>query len=365
MSDPAAAQGLTEADKVDKYSYLLPGAPAGMEDKMASETPGSAAEAPEAESSPELSPADWPAPDAAAARDRARGCLLGLAIGDAIGAPVEFKPRDSFPPLTGMTGGGPFKLQPGQWTDDTTMALCLAESILQEGEVDQPDLMQRLGRWLTAGENSVTGTCFDIGATTRAAIERFLAGGSAAAGSADPASAGNGSLTRLAPVAIAFRHDRSSAEFMALKQSRATHAAADCLSACKLLTSMLIDALSGAGARDATRPRVLAVSPKVLFINAGEWRTKSRDEIRSSGYVIDTLEAAVWAVGTTDSFEAAVLAAANLGDDADSVAAVAGQLAGAVYGASAIPQAWLDTLAWRDKIEILADRLFYLAGSDP
>jgi ADP-ribosyl-[dinitrogen reductase] hydrolase len=121
---------------------------------------------------------------------------------------------------------------------------------------------------------------------------------------------------------------------------------------------MLLDALSGAHRDAAIRPRIMALSPKLLFINAGEWRAKSRNEIRSSGYVVDTLEAALWAVGTTDNFESAVLTAANLGDDADSVGAVAGQLAGAIYGLRAIPRDWLSTLAWRDKIESLADTLF-------
>jgi ADP-ribosyl-[dinitrogen reductase] hydrolase len=364
MSDAVKAEKLAEAEKVGQYSYLLPGAPSEMQAKIDSGTPSEPDEAEAAlpDTRPVVMPAKWPPLPEAAARDRARGCLLGLAVGDAIGAAVEFKPRDSFPALTGMIGGGPFKLKPGQWTDDTTMAICLAESLIAEGQVDQTDLMRRLGRWLQGGENSVTGTCFDIGATTRGAIERFLAGGSAASGSAQPDAAGNGSLTRLAPVAVFARTDRAGAEFMALKQSRTTHGAMECLDACKLLTSMLLDALSGADLHAAVRPRVMALSPKLLFINAGEWRTKSRAQIRSSGYVVDTLEAAVWAVGTTHSFESAVLTAANLGDDADSVAAVAGQLAGAIYGASSIPKNWLGTLAWREKIESLADTLFDMSS---
>ena len=363
-----AGDALAQARKVQRYSYLLPGPSALLQDKIASGTlPGaggpSVAAGPAAEE-PEVAEADWPALDAAAARDRARGCLLGLAVGDAVGTAVEFKARDSFSDLTDMVGGGPFNLAPGQWTDDTTMALCLAESLIAEGSIDQIDLMERFQRWVEQGENSVTGACFDVGVTTRAAIARFAAGGSAAAGSVDGATAGNASLVRLSPLAIFAVGDRESAEFMAIKQSRTTHGAKECLDACKLFVSILIDALTGADANAAVRPRVMSLSPKLLFINAGEWREKSRAEILSSGYVVHTLEAAVWAVGTTDNFRDAVLKAANLGDDADSVAAVAGQLAGAVYGASAIPAEWLAKLAWREKIEGLADRLFALGRGE-
>jgi ADP-ribosyl-[dinitrogen reductase] hydrolase len=355
--------GSIEAEKLRQYRHLLPSAPAEMLDKIDSGTPEEISEAetvPE-ETSVAVPPADWPALAETAARDRARGCMLGLAVGNAIGAAAVSKPRGGFPGLTGMTGGGAFDLRPGEWTGDTAMALCLAESLIAMGTVDQRDFMQRLGRWMQAGENSVTGACFDIGPVTRDAIDRFLAGGSAASGSANADTADNGSLTRLAPIAVLSRANGADAEFLALKQSRATHGAMECLDACKLLTSMLVDALAGAGRDAAIRPRVMALSPRLLLINAGEWRGKSRDDIRSGGSVVETLEAAVWAVGTTDSFASAVLAAANLGDDADSVAAVAGQLAGAIYGASAIPPDWIGVLAWREKIEALADGLFDLA----
>ena len=360
-----ADDALALAVKAESYSYLLPGASALMRDKVDSGTAagGDAGSGGVAQAQGVAAP-NWPALDESAARDRARGCLLGLAAGDAIGTTVEFKARGSFAPLTDMIGGGPFKLAPGQWTDDTTMALCLAESLAAEQTVDQIDLMERFQRWMEQGENSVTGTCFDIGITTRAAIARFAAGGSAASGSSDGQSAGNGSLVRLAPLAIFAARDRANAEFLALKQSRSTHAAKECLDACKLFVSILIDALSGADPAAATRPRVMSLSPKLLFINAGEWRQKSREQIHSSGYVVHTLEAALWAVGTTDNFRDAVLTAANLGDDADSVAAVAGQLAGALYGESGIPAEWLAKLAWRDKLAGLADTLFDLSRRD-
>ena len=242
----------------------------------------------------------------------ALGCLLGLAVGDAVGAAAEFKTRDSFPPLADMVGGGPFNLQPGEWTDDTTMALCLAQSLLATGAVDQDDFMLRLRGWLEHGENTVPGRCFDIGITTRAAIENYIATGFAASGRMEPSSAGNGSLVRLAPVAIFAKSDHDSAEFLAaLKQSRATHAHPECLDASKLFIAQLLDALAGADKDAATRQRVMSLVPKVQFTSAGEWRTKTRAQLSSSGYVVNTLEAALWSVWQTGNFRDAVLTAAN------------------------------------------------------
>ena len=353
------------AAKMRQYEYLLPGASAAQIAKMDSGTPlppGTLPPAVSVAAAIASSLPYWPELDPAAARDRALGCFLGLAVGDAVGASVEFKRRDSYPPVVDMIGGGPFNLKPGEWTDDTTMALCLAETLLEAGNVDQDDFMTRMRGWLERGENTVPGRCFDIGNTTRAAIQQFIATGSGAAGQTSVQSAGNGSLVRLAPVAIFAAHDGDVAEAMALKQSRATHGFMEVLDCCRLFTAMLVDALNGADRDTATRPRVMPLSAKPLFINAGEWRGKTRAQISSSGYVVNTLEAALWAVGQTDNFRDAVLLAANLGDDSDSVGAAAGQLAGALYGASAIPAAWLAKLAWREKIEALANALFERRG---
>lgn len=354
---------VTMTRKLMRYDYLLPTVSAQMADKMQSGSPPSPdAPAPAAVAPPpvetQVPMPSWPRLNREQARDRALGCLLGLAVGDAVGAAVEFKPRDGFPPLTDMIGGGPFNLQAGEWTGDTTMALCLAESLLATGTVDQEDFMLRLRGWLEHGENTVPGQCFDIGATTRAAIENFIATGFAASGRTDKNSAGNGSLVRLAPLAILAAGDHDRAEDLALRQSRATHAHQECLDACTLFVAQLLDALDGAGKDAATRQRVMSLVPKILFISAGEWREKPRGAIRSSGYVVHTLEAALWSVWQTDNFRDAVLTAANLGDDAKGVGAVAGQLAGALYGASAIPAEWLAKLAWRERIEKLATDLF-------
>jgi ADP-ribosyl-[dinitrogen reductase] hydrolase len=354
------------ADKLRQYEYLLPAASAEQIAKMDSGTPLLPGSAPRVLANPPAKSTllpTWPELDPAAARDRALGCFLGLAVGDAVGAAVKFKPRGTFAPVTDMTGGGPFNLKPGEWTGDTTMALCLAETLLETGGVDQADFMTRLQGWLERGENTVPGRCFDIGNTTRAAIEQFIATGSGASGQTAASSAGNGSLVRLGPLAIFACQDGDRAEAMALKQSRATHAFMEVLDCCKLFTAILLDALNGADKDAATRPRIMPLSAKPLFINAGEWRGKSREQISSSGYVVNTLEAALWSVWQTDNFRDAVLTAANLGDDAVSVAAAAGQLAGALYGASSITEEWLEKLAWRDRIEQLANDLFDRAAS--
>jgi len=136
--------------------------------------------------------------------DRYRGCLLGLACGDAVGTTVEFSPPGTFEPVTDMVGGGPFDLEPGQWTDDTSLALCLAESLLERGGFDPVDQLQRYVRWWKEGHWSSTGRCFDIGMATRNALFRFQETGNPFCGSTDARSAGNGSIMRLAPVPMRF-----------------------------------------------------------------------------------------------------------------------------------------------------------------
>jgi ADP-ribosyl-[dinitrogen reductase] hydrolase len=293
-------------------------------------------------------------------RDRAIGALLGLAAGDAIGTPLEFAARDSRPRITGMTGGGPFALAPGQWTDDTSMALCLADSLLACGGLNPGDLVTRFLAWYRRGLNSVTGRCFDIGNTTAAALRTFERTGDPFSGPTDARSAGNGGVMRLAPAAIRFHRDRDAAVATAADQSRTTHGAAAATDAARLFAHWLFTAIDTGDPSAALAPTA-GFEPSVEAIGLGSWRGKPRSAISSSGYVIHTLEAAAWCVEQADSFEQAVLLAANLADDADTVAAVTGQLAGALWGASAIPQPWLDVLAWRPRIDSLANAL-YAAG---
>jgi ADP-ribosyl-[dinitrogen reductase] hydrolase len=297
-------------------------------------------------------------------RDRFLGCLLGLAVGDAVGTTLEFKPRGSFKPITDMTGGGPFHLEPGQWTDDTSMALCLASSLVERGEFDPTDQMARYVRWKDEGYWSSNGHCFDIGNATGAALARFKRTRDPFSGSADPRSAGNGSIMRLAPVPMFFAADMAKAVHYSAESSRTTHAAAECLDACRLFGAMLVRALNGFAREEVLLgdARTFSGSPAVEAIARGDYRAKGETAISGSGYVVKSLEAALWCFDQTESYEQAVLRAANLGDDADTTAAVCGQIAGAFYGVTGIPQRWLGTLAMRGEIDALASKLFAHSG---
>jgi ADP-ribosylglycohydrolase len=302
--------------------------------------------------------------------DRIRGGLLGLAAGDAVGTTVEFRPPGSFVPLTDMVGGGPFGLPPGAWTDDTAMAACLAESLVETGAFDPADQLRRYLSWYRDGHLSSTGRCFDIGGTTRAALERFEASGDpTTSGATHAQSAANGSIMRLAPVPLAFARDPAEAVRLAGESSRTTHALPVCVDACRYLGGLLAGAVRGE-AKDALlspgyapAPGAAPLHPKIAAVAAGSFLNSQPPDIRGTGSVVASLEAALWAFAASETFEACVLAAANLGDDADTTAAIAGQLAGAYYGRAGIPPRWLERLALRERLEELADGLVSLAGA--
>lgn len=291
--------------------------------------------------------------------DRYRGALLGLACGDAIGTIVEFMPRGSFAPVTDMLGGGPFSLAPGKWTDDTSMALCLAESLVQTGRCDPADQMARYANWYEWGYWSSTGICFDIGLTTKGAIHQFLLTGQALSGSSDPETAGNGSLMRLAPIALRFGHDEQLVQDMAALSSQTTHAAAECLDACRVFAVALSRALRGLPKTEVLDLGGLPVeSIKIRALADADHGAKPVEQIRGSGYVVDSLEAALWCYARHDNFRDAVRQAVNLGDDADTTGAIVGQLAGATYGAAGIPATWIDRLHLAREIASFADSLW-------
>ena len=297
-------------------------------------------------------------------KNRHLGCLLGLAVGDALGTTVEFKSRGSFAPLADMVGGGPFGLEPGQWTDDTSMALCLADSLVACRGFDAADQMQRYVRWRDEGYLSSRGVCFDIGNTVQRALFGFSISGEPFSGSTHPRSAGNGCIMRLAPVPMAFHRNPERAIHLAAQSSRTTHGATACLDACRLFAAMLVAALNGADKAQilGAHAGVELTSRGIAAIAGGSYHDKAEADIRGSGYVVESLEAALWCFARTNNYRDAVLTAANLGDDADTTAAICGQLAGAYYGVEGIPQAWLDVLAQRELIEGLAGELFSLAG---
>lgn len=297
--------------------------------------------------------------------ERSAGSLIGLACGDAVGTTVEFQTRGNFPPVTDMVGGGPFGLAPGLWTDDTSMALCLAESLLTVGGFDPVDQMNRYLNWWRWGYQSSTGECFDIGMTVRAALTRFEATRNPFAGSTDPETAGNGALMRLAPVVLFYFPDLAQVERFAVDSSRTTHAAPEALDCSRLLAHVIARSLAGSSKSDMLDGASLRLSsPRVASLAVGSYLEKSEAEVSGNGYCVASLEAALWCVHTTVSFEGAVLRAVNLGDDADTTAAIAGQVAGAYYGLDAIPPVWRSRLNRGAEIELIAHRLAEARGED-
>ncbi len=302
--------------------------------------------------------------------ERYRGSLLGLAVGDAVGTTLEFKPPGSFAPIDDMVGGGPFRLAPGQWTDDTSMALCLAESLIECQGMDLVDQLERYTRWYREGYLSSTGHCFDIGNTTREALLRFERTRDPHSGSTNPMAAGNGSIMRLAPVALAYASRPREAVAKCAESSRATHGAVVAVDACRYLGVLLVGAVSGVSKEDLLSERYSPVpgywaenplTPKIDEIARGSFKQREPPEIRGTGYVVKSLEAALWAFYRGDSFRKGCLLAVNLGDDADTTGAVYGQLAGAFYGEQGIPGAWRAKLAKRLLIESFAEQLLALS----
>lgn len=301
-------------------------------------------------------------------QDRFRGALLGLATGDALGTTVEFKPRGSFSPVTGITGGGPFALQPGEWTDDTSMALCLADSLLECQGMNLADQMDRYVSWWKEGKNSVNGHCFDIGNTVRGALARYLQTGDPVAGSTNPQSAGNGSIMRLAPVPLFHANDPVAAAQAAANSSLTTHGATEAVDACRLMAVLIVgflqrhpkeEVLSSSFVRDSRVFEDPELSPAIASIADGDYKALAEEAVRGTGYVVDSLQAALWSFWHSDTFEEGALLAVNLGDDADTTGAVYGQIAGAHYGMTGIPSRWLNQLAWRDRLTELADQLYF------
>jgi ADP-ribosylglycohydrolase len=222
-------------------------------------------------------------------RARFRGALLGLAAGDALGTTLEFRPPGTFEPVDDMVGGGPFGLEPGQWTDDAAMSLCLAESLVESGGFDPHDQMERYVRWRSEGHLSSNGRCFDIGATVAAALRRFEETGDPYAGSTDPQTAGNGALMRLAAVPMFFAADARTAVERAADSSRTTHGAATSVDACRYMAGLIVGALAGAPKDELLAPRFSPVpglweerplAPEVDEVAAGSFLRREPPEIK-------------------------------------------------------------------------------------
>jgi ADP-ribosylglycohydrolase len=301
---------------------------------------------------------------AASMKDCSRGAMIGLAVGDALGAGVEFRGPGTFEPVTGYRGGGPHELGPGEWTDDTSMALALADSIGAAGW-DLKDQAERYVQWWKAGKYSVNGRCFDIGTTTRRALNHFFKYG-AALTSGDPSesASGNGSIMRLAPVSIRyatlFATDMEQLSTRAEESSLPTHASEQCLSACRYLVTVLAALIESQDRDEVFSPgwkplrelnEIKPLHPMIDEVARGSFRHNQPPAIQGSAWVVKSLEAALWAFYDAKSFEDAVLKAVNLGDDADTTGAICGQLAGANWGESGIPNPLISGLARFDMLE--------------
>jgi ADP-ribosylglycohydrolase len=283
-----------------------------------------------------------------------------LAVGDALGAAVEFRPPGTFPPVTGYRSGGPHGLDAGEWTDDTSMALALADSIKNKGW-DLNDQAGRYVQWWQHGKYSVNGRCLDIGTTTAQALRAFVRTKDArASGPREERSSGNGCIMRIAPVPIS-SHGQDTAQLARLgaESSVPTHASPICLSASSYLTVLLPALIKGEGRETALADDwyKLDLHPAVEPVARGSYRRKQPPAIKGTGYVVDCLEAALWAFHEAKSFEEAVLKAVNLGHDADTTGAVCGQLAGAFWGEGGIPVSLRQGLARYDLLNEALDGL--------
>lgn len=277
-------------------------------------------------------------------KSRYLGSMLGLAVGDALGAPVEFKARGSFPPVTEMAAGGPFSLKKGQWTDDTSLALCLGLSLVEKNGFDPYDQIERYIKWFREGYMSCTGNCFDIGNTTKAALLRYEENKDIYAGSVDDPPT-NGSLMRLAPVPLFYFKNLEETIKYAGLSSKVTHAPINCIKTCEDLALYIHRALEGK-------------SKIEIFKDSTIDFTKTYEQVSGKGTAIECLEGAMWCFYHSLTFDEGVKLAVNLGDDTDTTAAVFGQIAGSFYGVEGIPEYLLSDLWDKKLIEDVALKLF-------
>jgi ADP-ribosyl-[dinitrogen reductase] hydrolase len=290
-----------------------------------------------------------------------KGSIFGLAVGDAIGTAVEFKCPGTFPPVTDMTGGGVFDLKAGEWTDDTSMALCLADSLVIHGW-NPDDQIERYVQWWRKGYMSSNGTCFDIGNATRSSLQRYEKNKDVnTCGTTHKYDNGNGSLMRLAPVPLYYYKNMATVVDKSGESSKLTHAHDISVESCMFyggLISLCVNDISKDNIlnKDVMAPYIH--NENVKSVMNGSYKTKQPPEIKGSGYVIDSMEAALWAFYHTSTFEEGVLKVVNLGDDADTTGAIYGMLAGAYYGYDAIPSKWTDKIAKKELIDDLVMDLY-------
>jgi ADP-ribosyl-[dinitrogen reductase] hydrolase len=295
-------------------------------------------------------------------RERFQGALVGLAVGDALAAHTQFRKPGTFAAVGDLLGGGPFDQPRGAWTDDTAMALLLAQSLLEREGFDAHDQVQRFVRWQREGHGSATGQCVGITANVARALATAQYKRQPFAGSHDPEQLDKDPLSRIAPTVMYFFADAPTAVAKAAESARITAQAPMVLDCVRLLAGMVHLALSGRDKAQVLRPaRELwmtgSTRPEVLSLYDGSYARRSPPEITGGGGVLQALEAALWAFSRTETFREGALLAANLGRDSDVVAAAYGQIAGAYHGVSAIPGIWRNSLMKQEVVNDSADRL--------
>lgn len=287
--------------------------------------------------------------------------IMGLVVGDALGVPVEFRKRDTYE-VKDMIGFGTYNQKPGTWSDDSSLTLATVESMGRMGKVDPTDIMKNFLDWLEDGWFTPYGDVFDVGGATRRAITRFAKGTKPLdCGGKTRMDNGNGALMRILPVAML--PDNGDKQAQILNVAHLTHARFISDFACMIYTAIVEGLLSGmekeAAVQNALyRTEIENIAAYSDFIRLPEIQYLKRDEIKSSGYVVDTLEAALWCFLNTETYRDCVLAAVNLGEDTDTVAAVAGGLAGIYYGVggeAGIPENWIEQIARKDWIREICD----------
>ena len=307
------------------------------------------------------------APPSEDVRDRFRGLLLGLAAGDALGQAARGLRPGTFVVGDDLPGGGSAGLPAGAWGDKTAMAMCLAESLFKRGGLDVADQVQRYARWRKDGYWSSTGSCVGASAATVRALATAQWTGNPYAGSHDPAHADAEPLARIGPAIAFFNRDTRHAVEAAVNCARITHQAPLTLDAVRYLAGLIAGALRGATRDELLAPLYtprpdlwdsVALKPRIRDVASGSWRSRKPRAVATGPHAAATaLQAALWAFERGGNLRECLVAAAGLGGDADTTAAIVGQLAGAHYGAAALPSRWRSTLARADEIEALADAL--------
>lgn len=280
--------------------------------------------------------------------------IMGLVVGDALGVPVEFKQRDTYQ-VTDMIGYGTYNQPPGTWSDDSSMTLATLESIGRLGKIDPTNIMGNFFRWLEHADFTPWGKVFDVGTGTQRAISRYAKGIPVSrCGGDNIRDNGNGSLMRILPLALVPHTGRDIIDVSSL-----THAHSISQNACLIYVSISDHLLAGESKEQAVAKGIQAITSEE-YARLPEIHQCERGEIKSTGYVVDTLEAALWCFLNTDNYRDCVLTAVNLGDDTDTVAAIAGGLAGILYGVggdAGIPEQWISNIARQEWIRQLCENV--------